>query len=176
MQLGLNAQTAAPDADAAQLVDPQGALADAAHALRADQPADGMDRAEGLLAEGQTGEPVQSIQRDVVSQLDALIASAEARQRRAQAVAAKQAQQPGNQTSQQTPLRAAEQSTLPSGRLAPGPRCSATSRLPGDWAASLPPTEQRKIADTFRTGRLPARYEQMLREYNKRLARESQRP
>jgi len=169
MQLALNTQTQAPDADAARLADRQGALAAAAHALRANQAADGMDRAQGLLAQGQTREPVPSIQRDVVSRLDALIAAAEEQQR--QAASAKQAQQPGTQSGEQTPTRAAEQSTLRPGDWRQG-RLPIAPHLPGDWAASLPPTEQKEIADTFRTGRLPARYEEMLREYNKRLAQQ----
>ncbi len=169
MQLALNAQTQTPGAEPPRLADRQAALADAAHALRADEAADGMDRAQGLLARGETGEPVQSVQRDVVSRLDALIAAAEAQQKQAQAASAKHAQQPGTQSGQQTPTRAAEQSTPRPGDWRQG-RLPEAARLPGAWAAGLPPTEQKKIADTFRTGRLPARYEQMLREYNKRLA------
>jgi hypothetical protein len=176
MQLCLNAQTQAlaPDSkeQAAGLAARQGELADVARGLKADGPAGDMETAQGQLAKGEAGEPVQSAQRDAVSKLDGLIAAAEEQARKLQQ---KQSLQPGSQGGSQTPKQAAQQSAPRPGDWRQG-RLPAPARTPGDWAASLPPTEQKKIADTFSTGRLPARYEELLRAYNESLARQTARP
>ena len=146
-----------------------GGAALAAQPASLDDAATGMEKAQGLLKEGQTGEAVRSLQGDVVAQLDALIARYRERQRPATQGQPEEAVSSSSKGGAQTPLRPAQESAVPSGDWRHGLLPEAAP-LPGAWAPRLPPTEQKKIADTFSTGRLPARYAELLREYNKRLA------
>lgn len=146
-----------------------GGAALAAQPASLDGAAAGMEKAQGLLMEGQTGEAVRSLQGDIVAQLDALIARYLEKQLPATQGQPEEAVSTSSKGGAQTPLRPAQESAVPPGDWRHG-RLPEAAQLPGGWAPGLPPTEQKKIADTFSTGRLPARYAELLREYNKRLA------
>ena len=179
LQLGVNAQTARLDAgavgaderrsQASRLAERQGDLVGVARSLELDDVAAGMEKAQGLLKDGETGEPVRSVQAGVVAQLDALIASYEEQSQRSAPGQPQQAAKPSPKGGAETPTRAAQESAVPPGDWRHG-RLAEAAQLPGGWAPGLPPSEQKKIADTFSTGRLPGRYAELLREYNKRLA------
>ncbi|MFW6188958.1 MAG: hypothetical protein ACOC7T_00865 [Planctomycetota bacterium] len=140
-----------------------------------DEVAQRMRRAEGMLEEGRLGEPLERAQRRIVSDLDALIAALEEREsgggsRRAASGRKRRPTRPAPGVGPgRRPGRPAEESRLP-----PAVGREAAARPPqpveGDWAPGLPPEERKAVADTFRTGRLPARYRELLRAYNKRLA------
>ena len=144
-------------------------------AARPDSPLDQLrastGRAEGLLRGGETGADVQRLHGDIVAQLDALIALAEedtgfmlgAKPGEKESKALK----PGSTTA--APEKPAEESILPDGGWAYG-RMRSPVELEGGWLPELPATQRKAIADAFRTGRLPLRYREVLREYNKRLA------
>jgi len=129
-------------------------------------------RAEELLRSGVTDERVQRVQKQLIRGLDALIASAS---RTSQAGKSSALKKPGDPLKPLAagltgrPLKPAEESVLPGGTWRYGP-LAAPPELPGGWLPQLPPEQRRKIADAFRTGRLPSRYIELLREYNLRLA------
>ena len=127
--------------------------------------------ARDALERGLTGAGVREAQGRVLDGLDALIAAAE--QPDTDGTGAPggsdepRATQPGAATG--APQRAADESMLspfgpPPGLLAPeGPAAA-------DWLPELPEAERRRISDAFATGRLPARYRELLRDYSRRLA------
>ncbi len=132
-----------------------------------------MQEAQGLLEQGETGEPVQRVQEDIVHRLDALIAFAEAGLSMPPNPKAKErmarAERPAETTG--PPEKPAERSTLPGGTWAYG-RMRAPAEAEEAWLPQLPPTERKAIADALRAGRLPPRYRELLRQYNRRLAEE----
>ncbi len=127
--------------------------------------------AQALLQQGSTGERTQRVQQEVVEQLDALIAALRPEHVIAVPVTGEEGeaelQQPGSSTA--APVRPAEESTLPAGRWGYG-RLRERPQVEEAWLPELPATERKKIADAFATGRLPPRYRELLRQYNKRLA------
>ena len=146
-----------------------GGAALAAQPASLDDVAAGMEKAQGLLKDGQTGDAVRALQGDVVTQLDALIALYAEKPTPAAQGKPEESAKPSSEGGEQAPVKPAKESAVPPGDWRQG-RLPEARQLPGGWAASLPPAEQKKIADTFSTGRLPARYAELLREYNKRLA------
>jgi len=160
-ELKQNIQSLAESAAAA----PAGMLRDIGHR---------MAEAEGLLRGGQVNARLQSAQRQIVERLDILIELA-----RAAGAATQKKSRPGEGSKRRAGQRpaGAPLSHMEESRLASGPAPSAGSPgsapAAGDWAPGLPESERRKISDSFRTGRLPARYMELLRSYNKRLAREA---
>jgi hypothetical protein len=130
-------------------------------------------RAAGLLAAGATDDEVRAVQRGVLEGLDALIAALEAQDAAAAAAAARAGQMPTPRPGSATgaPRKPAEESVA-------GGRRWATGRLGEEpaggeaWLPGLPASERSKVADAFATGRLPARYRDALRDYNRRLAEE----
>jgi hypothetical protein len=132
------------------------------------------EQAEALIGQGDTGAKTQQVQQGIVDGLDTLIAALAAEEGVSVPIPGKQSvpaklQQPGATTG--PAHRPAPESILPSGEWRYG-----LLRQPGAvteaWMPQLPPNEQRAISDAFQTGRLPQRYEELLREYNKRLAEE----
>ena len=146
-----------------------GGAALAAQPASLDDVAAGMEKAQGLLKEGQTGEAVRSLQGDVVAQLDVLIARYAGEATAGHAGPAGGGRQAELQGRRPDAAQAGAGVGRAAGRLAPRPAAGGGA-APGRRAPGLPPTEQKKIADTFSTGRLPARYAELLRGYNKRLA------
>ncbi len=127
--------------------------------------------AQRRLAQMQTGAATRDIQQQVVDGLGAMIAA-----RRPGTVppgempsrpGAAEMQQPGGGTA--VPERPAEAAMLPLGEWHEG-RLRAGPPAEGDWLPGLPPADREKVADSFATGRLPARYGELLRQYNRRLA------
>lgn len=132
------------------------------------------EQAEALMRQGDTGSKTQKMQQGIVDGFDALIAALATEEGVSVPIPGKrsapaQLQQPGATTG--PPQKPAEESILPSGEWRYG-LLRQPGAATGAWMPQLPPTEQKVIADTFQTGRLPPRYEELLREYNKRLAEE----
>jgi hypothetical protein len=130
-----------------------------------------MTEAERLLGGGRLGAELESLQREILERMDALIqlyrpSEAATEQRKARSEVP--GRRPGGMGTDR-PVRPAEESMAGEGQwqwahVLP-------SEVPeGDWAPGLPPGERQRINDTFRTGRLPGRYRQLLRQYNRRLA------
>ena len=152
-------------------------LAVGAASARAEGPLGELDAAMGqaqsLLEQGETGGAVQRLQEDIVRRLDALIASPQAgldmpptaKPREGKA----QAERPAETTG--PPEKPADRSTLPGGTWTYGPM-RAEAEPEDAWLPRLPPTERKAIVDAFRSGRLPPRYRELLRQYNRRLAEE----
>ncbi|MFO8006673.1 MAG: hypothetical protein R6V05_02960 [Candidatus Brocadiia bacterium] len=124
-----------------------------------------------MLRRQELGETLQGTQQRIIGRLDALIAAA--RQAAASRAGAQEGPAPAMQTGRQTgiPDRPAEESRLPAGRWE-GTAPSLTGPPVGGWLPELPEAERRRIEDAFETGRLPARYREHLRQYNRRLAGE----
>jgi len=148
-----------------------------ATSARAQGPLDELDAAMGqaqsLLERGETGGSVQRLQEEIVRRLDTLIASPQAgldmppTAKPGEGKA--QAERPGETTG--PPEKPADRSTLPGGTWTYGPMRAEAD--PEDaWLPGLPPTERKPIIDAFRSGRLPPRYRELLRQYNRRLAEE----
>lgn len=127
--------------------------------------------AEGLLRQGVTDERVQRVQQGVVDQLDALIAASRSDKTLAAGGTGKEQEpemvKPGASTG--PPQKPAEESILPPGEWRYG-RMREPAEAGDTWMPELPAAERKKIADAFETGRLPRRYRELLRQYNKRLA------
>jgi len=141
-------------------------------------PLDGLrsqsEQAEALIRQGDTGAKTQQVQQGIVDGLDTLIAALATGEGVSVPIPGKQSvpaklQQPGATTG--PAHKPAPESILPSGEWRYG-----LLRQPGGgteaWMPQLPPNEQKAISDAFQTGRLPLRYEELLRDYNKRLAEE----
>jgi hypothetical protein len=129
-----------------------------------------------LLRQGVTGEQTSRVQQDIIERLDGLIASLETAPGAGETAPVAQ-EQPGGQQPSGTigrPGRPAEESVLSAPAPGRGP-IQPTGPQGGEWLPQLPPTEQKRVADTFTTGRLPPRYRELLRQYSKRLT-ESERP
>ncbi len=124
-----------------------------------------------MLRGQELGGALWKTQQGILGGLDSLIAAA--RQAVSAAAGAREGPARATQTGRQTgtPERPAEESRLPAGRWegrAPLlPRESAAG-----WLPELPEAERRRIEDAFETGRLPGRYREHLRRYNRRLAGE----
>jgi hypothetical protein len=175
----------APLAKAGQAVaalgDRQAGVTAMLHALRgiaAPAMALGLAPVEGTSAQAQdmlksalTGARAQDAQRRVVDGLDALIAAVGQ-----QAVVAStasgepaEAQSVRSGASSAVPIRPAEESMASPFGPPPGPIASGGPAAAA-WLPGLPEAERKKVSDAFATGRLPARYRDLLREYNRRLA------
>jgi hypothetical protein len=131
-----------------------------------------MGEVEAMLRQGNTGPDVQRAQQQILAELDRLV---------------RQRQQEGQSPQSQSGLRELEQPTIPGGATSRPDRPAEESILPGgrwdrgrltpagaperDWAPGLPEAERRKLDDALRTGRLPAHYRDLLRSYNRRLAK-----
>ena len=151
----------------------------------AQEPASPLDRlrseskqAAALIRQGDTGARTQKVQQGIVDGLDGLIKALSSEAGAGVPIPGRQSvptklQQPGATTG--AAQKPAQESFLPSGEWRNG-----LLRQPGAvteaWMPQLPPNEQKAIAATFQTGRLPPRYEELLREYNKRLAEEGSAP
>ncbi len=147
----------------------------------AEAPATPLDRlrsasaeAQRLIEQGDTGARTQQVQQGIVDELDALIKAMSAQEGMSVPLpgkkpAAAQPRLPSGATG--PPRKPAAESVLPLGEWTYGRL--AQPGQPGEaWLPQLPPAQQKAIADTFRAGRLPPRYEELLREYNKRLAQQ----
>jgi hypothetical protein len=130
-----------------------------------------MKEAETSLRQGKTGGQVTDAQDAAIRQLDALIAACQVEPGAGMKAGAAEGGSPSAQPTATTalPMRPAQESVLPSGGPSAGPVRPA-GELVGAWLPQLPPTEQKKVADTFTAGRLPSRYRNLLRLYNRRLA------
>lgn len=130
-----------------------------------------MQEAEDLLRKGVTGQETQRVQQEIVNRLDALIAAGQRSRGFAVSVPGKEAEPkqlaPGGRTG--APDKPADESILSAGRWGYG-LLREPAELEDAWMPELPSTERKVVADTFRTGRLPPRYRELLRQYNKRLA------
>ncbi len=132
-----------------------------------------MAESAGLLREGETGSELRRVQKSILDGLDALIEAV------GQSTGAPQV---GRGRPGEAGRLTAGTATGPSGRpaeedVAPRGTWEWSRRPPpsgqeGDWAPKLPDQQRRKVRETFRTGRLPARYRALLQQYNRRLARE----
>ncbi len=152
-----------------------GLLAGGAAAERPQRPLEAighrMVSVESMLRREMSGREVQREQERILAELDRMIrerdpggATAETQSGLSEI---EPAITPGAETGR--PDRPAEESVLPSGRWEPG-RLSPAEALEGDWRADLPEAGRRTIEDTLGTGRLPARYRDLLRAYNLKLA------
>lgn len=130
-----------------------------------------MEKAEALLRRGVTGRDVADVQWDVVRQLDALIAGLEEEGGSGDATQEGDREATATKPSGATglPLKPAEESILSPGGWTPGVM-RPTADAAEAWLPRLPAIEQQKVLDTFSAGRLPPRYRELLRQYNKRLA------
>jgi hypothetical protein len=129
-----------------------------------------MSRAESLLRQGAPAGEVRGAQEEVVRQLDALIGRLEIQSGGAAASAEPgQVELPSPAGSTGVPFKPAEQSVLPPGGPPPG-----ALNLPGEsgapWLPQLPEKDRQAVAEAFSAGRLPPRYRELLRSYNRRLA------
>ncbi|KPK57576.1 MAG: hypothetical protein AMK73_10010 [Planctomycetes bacterium SM23_32] len=129
--------------------------------------------AEQMLRRGVTEDQVQAVQQEVLDGLDELIASLETEGGAASSMPARPGEAAPSQTGGSTspPRQPAEESAPSAGRWAPG-RLREAEPVDETWLPQLPPAERQKVADTFATGRLPARYRDLLRQYSRRLAEE----
>lgn len=124
-----------------------------------------------LLRRGLTGQQVQQAQQRVVDGLDALIAALE----RQAVLTASASSEASESRSQRTgvasgpPVRPADESMHSPFGPAPG-RIAEEGPAAAAWLPDLPEAERKKVSDAFRTGRLPARYRDLLRDYSRRLA------
>ncbi|MHC4481708.1 MAG: hypothetical protein ACYS1C_12175, partial [Planctomycetota bacterium] len=129
------------------------------------------DRAAELLRSGVTGEPTQRLQQQILDELDRLIA--EARLKPAPPAGGPgtggkaKMEQPGAGAGK--PRKPAEESVLPTGEWQRG-RLREAVEPDRAWLPELPAAERKRIADAFSSGRLPRRYRDLLRHYNRRLA------
>lgn len=129
--------------------------------------------AEALLRMGISGEQTQRLQRGIVGRLDALIALAQAQPAASRTAPGKGRQMPIERPGAATgaPQKPARESILPMVEWQYGRTRDVAE--PGEaWLPELPAAELKKITDAFSTGRLPLRYRELLRLYNKRLAEE----
>jgi len=129
-----------------------------------------MTTAATMLEGGTTGPATTEVQADVVRQLDALIAlheQAGSGGRSVQGEGEPRSQKPSGATG--APLKPAEESVLGPSGWAPGASRAAIDDA-GTWLPGLPPAEQKKVTETFSAGKLPPRYREVLRQYNRRLA------
>lgn len=135
------------------------------------------EQAQALLQQGVTGERTQALQQEIVDGLDALIAAYRTQGGAVVPLPPKEGQPKVLQQSATTgvPQKPARESVLPVGEWQAG-RTRPPEALAEAWTPKLPEAERKKIEDAFRTGRLPRRYEDLLREYNKRLAEEGGGP
>jgi len=136
-----------------------------------------MDGAAQALARGETGDKVQTAQRDILATIERLLAQLKARQQGAGT--------PGSGGQQGAPPEgrrrgpgAAEakgppagESVMPAGRWGGAVEGTEPGESPA-WLATLPAAQREPVRQAFRTGRLPGRYERLIEHYGRRLARE----
>lgn len=131
------------------------------------------EQVQGLLQQGDTGAGTQALQQGIVNGLDALIA---AYAEQGGVPVPMPAQKAGAKVLQEAatagaPVKPARESVLPLGEWSFG-RTRPPEAFAEAWQPRLPEAERKRISDAFRTGRLPGRYEDLLRQYNRRLAEE----
>lgn len=137
------------------------------------------ERAALLIGQGETGGEVQRMQQDILDTLDAMIAAYQAEQAAAAGPPGEQAQGETKGPAEVTaaPRKPLAESLLPEGEWQRGrlPRAGAALESAEAWMPQLPEAERKAISDALDAGRLPRRYQELLRQYNKRLAEEGRR-
>ena len=130
-------------------------------------------RAEGLLRNSATGEPTQGAQREVLDGLERLVAALAQKAQLTSSEPGEQGQRqvPGAGGTTAPPERPLDESVLTAGGPGMGP-LGRRAAAAGAWLPELPEAERQEVADSFTTGRLPARYRDLLRDYGRRLAAE----
>ena len=152
------------------------ALADAdanAAAVRFRALAAMSDDAAAALRRVDGAADAHKVQREILGELDQLIAALE--QQGGASATLKGGteesgqQRPGAKTG--APRKAAEKTTLPGGQWQFGKQRDEEDADEA-WMPDLPAAEKQAVRDALEAGRMPPRYRELLREYNKRLAAE----